>query len=134
MKSKKYTHGKYNFTSYWKAVGEGWEVGFFYGRDPIFVGNFIHQSEATQWFKIMNREITSFSKKYPVGTKFPFAWYCNFIKNDLYKCYYGYLDRVFARYNRDFKKNVYSFQKKYSKMTKNWDRHECEPFFKKKAA
>ena len=133
MKTTKYTHGKYNFSTYSKAVGNGWEVGFCYGKEVIFVGNFIHQSEAAQWFRIMGREIKNFNKKYTVGTKFPFAWYCNFIKNHLYKCYYGYLERCFARYNRNYRKAVNTYQTQYRTLTKRWDRDECIPFFKKAA-
>lgn len=131
MKTTKYYADKYCFTSYWKSVGNGWEVGFYYGKDVIFVGNFIHQSEATQWWRIMNREIKNFSRKYTVGTKFPFSWYCNFIKNHLYKCYYGYLERCFVRYNRNYKKAVNSYTSQYKTLTKKWDRRECVPFFKK---
>lgn len=133
MKSIKYQHGKYNFTSYWKNAGNGWEVGFTYGKEVIFVGNFIHQSEATQWYRIMNREIKNFSKKYTVGSKFPFAWYCNFITNHLYKCYYGYLERCFSKYNRDYRRAVTTDLGKYRTLSKRWTNNECLPFFKKVA-
>lgn len=120
MKTKNYSNGKYHFRSYYKTAGEGYEAGFYYGTTPVFVGNFIHSKEATQWYRIMNREISNFSKKYTVGATFPINWYLHFAKNHLYKCYYGYLDRIFARYNRDFATAFKRDEKKYYKMKKTW--------------
>ncbi len=128
MKTKHYSNGKYHFRTYNKTVGEGYEVGFYHGTTPIFVGNFLHTKEANQWFRIMNREIKYFSKKYPVGTKFPVSWYTHFAKNHLYKCYYGFLDRVFARYNREFTFALKRDEKKYHRMKKTWN--ERRQFFK----
>ncbi len=128
MKTKQYRSGKYTFRSYLKNVGEGFEVGFYFGHDPIFVGNFIHSKEANQWFGIMNRQIRQFSKKYTVGPKFPISWFTNFCKNHLYKCYYTYIDRLLARHNRTFETKFRKDVRKYNRMKRNWS--ERRPFFK----
>jgi hypothetical protein len=120
MKSKNYRNGKFHFHSTFKQVGEGWEVSFWQGKNSIFVGNFIHAKEATQWWSIMNREITQFSRKYAVGQKFPMSWYMHFAKNHLYNCYYGYLDRIFARYHRDYASALKKDVRKYQQLKKNW--------------
>lgn len=121
MKSKHYSNGKYQFRSYLKPVGKGWEVGFWQGSTPIFVGNFIHTKEANQWYGIMSRQIRQFSKKYTVGERFPLNWYLHFTSNHLYSCYYGFLDRLFARYNREFRTACKRDVKRYNRMKKNWD-------------
>src|SRR5271156_4013100 len=103
-KSKTYRYGKTVCKSYSKAVGHGWEVGFYFDGKPLFVGNFIHAKEANDWFRLMNRELIKFSRKYTTGYKFPVTWFSNFLKNHLYTQYYGWLDKVFVGYNRNFKK------------------------------
>lgn len=120
MKTKYYRNGKYSFHSYMKEAGVGWEVGFCYGHDVIFVGNFIHTKEAVQWYSLMNREIRKFSKKFTVGPKFPVSWYIHFAKNHLYKSYYGYLDRAFAQYQREYTSALKKDVRRYNKLKKNW--------------
>lgn len=128
MKTKYYSNGQYKFRAYMKPVGEGYEVGFYSGKTPVFVGNFIHSKEATQWYAIMNRQIRQFSKRYTVGPKFPVNWYMHFAKNHLYKCYYGYLDRLFARYNREYDTAYKRDVRRYNRMKKNWSYRK--PLFK----
>jgi hypothetical protein len=130
-KTHKYKSGKYQFKSYCKSVGNGFEVGFVCGSDVIFVGNFIHSLEATRWYRLMNREIKEFNRTFPVGSRFPFAWYCNFLKNTLYSCYYRYLERMFTKYNREFARAWKRDCRRYSLLKQNWE--EKTPFFRKAA-
>ena len=103
MKSKSFRYGKYSFKSYLKSVGNGFEVGFyFFDSKPIFIGNFISQKEATQWYSLQNTAVRSFLKKYHLETNLNTTWYKHFMRNDLYKNYYSWLDGVFSKHNRDF--------------------------------
>jgi hypothetical protein len=51
----------------------------------------------------------------------PFNWYCNFLSNHLYKCYYTWLDKMFMKYEVNFKKAYSKDYKKYMKMKKHSD-------------
>jgi hypothetical protein len=64
MKTKIYKLGSKSYKAYFKPVGKGFEVGFVQGSKPVFVGNFIKNSEAMAWYQIMNREVSRFSKKF----------------------------------------------------------------------
>lgn len=117
-KGKTYKYGPYTFKSYCKPVGHGWEVGFTFQNRNYFVGNFIHKAEATQWWALFNKEIVSFSKKYNFAKEMPFNWYCNFLSNHLYTCYYNWLDKVFNKHESNFKKAYGKDFKKYMKLKK----------------
>jgi len=96
----------------------------------LFVGNFIHAKEANDWFRLMNRELIKFSRKFTTGYKFPVTWFSNFLKNHLYTVYYGWLDKVFVAYNRDFKK-AYTRDFKKFQATKHRHHHAVKkPFLK----
>lgn len=128
--TKKYFGPKnLNCWSYYSPEGEGWEVGFYFQGKPIFVGNFIHKKEATQWYGMMNAEITKFSKRYTFGPKFPVAFFKKFIGNHLYSCYYAHLDKIFTKYKSHFKKAVTSDIRKYSSLKKSWPQSEPTPFY-----
>lgn len=120
-KYKSYKCGPHSFKSYCKPVGKGYEVGFNYHGRNYFVGNFIHKAEATKWWATFNKEIQSFSKKFWVSNEMPFNWYCNFLSNHLYKCYYTWLDKMFMKYEVNFKKAYSKDYKKYMKMKKHSD-------------
>jgi hypothetical protein len=130
MKSKTYRYGKYSCKTYYKTVGNGFETGFVFGGKPVFVGNFIHANEAQRWFGIMNHEIRRFGRKYTVGHAFPAPWFMHFMKNHLYKFYYAYLDKLFARYNRDFHRAFTKDFKKYKQMKHRYWTHQKTPFLK----
>jgi hypothetical protein len=117
-KFKTYKYGPYTFKSYCKPVGKGFEVGFTYHGRNYFVGNFIHKAEATKWWSQFNKEITTFSKKFSVSDEMPFQWYCNFLSNHLYKCYYSWLDKAFTKYETVFKKAYSKDYKRYVKFAK----------------
>ena len=50
--------------------------------------------------------------------------------NHLYKTYYGYLDKQFSKYERDFNRAVLSGKKQYTqlKKSKKWKKTEAFPF------
>jgi hypothetical protein len=116
-----------------KPAGHGWEVGFEHHGAPLFVGNFVYQPEATAWFKIMKKEISKFSKRYPVGKTFPVRWYQKFISDYLYKCYYYYLDRVFAKHTRTFTTKFNKEFGTYRKLSRKWTPTEKHPALKRAA-
>jgi len=120
MKTKSYKHGKVNYKAYLKTVGRGYEVGFVSGTKPLFVGNFLHLKEAQAWYTLMNSEITKFSKKYWVTDKSPKTFYHKFITNNLYKCYYSWLDKHFSKYTREFKREFEKDVKKYRQLKRDW--------------
>ena len=127
-KTKTYKYGPYTFKSYCKPVGHGYEVGMTHHGRSYFVGNFIHKAEAVKWWSTFNKEISAFSKKFWVSNEMPFNWYCNFLSNHLYKCYYTWLDKMFLKYETNFKKAYSKDYKKYMKMKKHSDPTEKYPF------
>ncbi len=130
MKLKNYKYGTYTCKTYYKKVGQGYEVGFCYGDKTIFVGNFLYSKEAGDWYTTMNQYITKFAKTYTVGYKYPFAEFCGFIKSYLYKEYYSYLDKLFTDYNRYYKKEYIQFNNNYKKSRKNYSTSERKPYLK----
>lgn len=130
MKTKNFKNGTSTYKSYLKKVGNGYEVGFFSHGKPLFVGNFIHSTEANQWFAQMKRDITKFSKKYKVGKTFPKSWYNNFLKSYLYKNYYSFLNKQFTKYNRTFNSAFKKDSTKYKKISKKWTSKEKHPALK----
>jgi hypothetical protein len=120
MKTKTYRYGKAAFKAYHRNVGQGFEVGLYFNRKPIFVGNFIHKKEALRWWGQMNREIKSFTKKYWITTNTNFDWYKKFFSNHLYKSYYTHLDKAFTKYTTTFQKAVTRDVKKYNQLKKNF--------------
>ena len=119
-RSKNYKTGKTTCKAYLKPVGMGWEVGFTFDSRPIFVGNFIHPTEASAWYALMNREIRGFSRRYKVGPKFPKPWYGQFLRTHLYSTYYRFLDRMFSKYQRNYRTDFNQNVRKYEKMSKGW--------------
>lgn len=115
MKTRNYRNGTFTARSYLKSAGNGWEVGFVYGGKPIFLGNFVHQSEANAWWGLMNREIRAFSRRFKVTRSFPKATYGRFLCNHLYSRYYNYLDRLFTKhtsyYGRAVRKETRAFRR-----------------------
>jgi hypothetical protein len=130
MKTKNFRNGKYACKSYLKPAGRGYEVGFTLGGAPLFVGNFIHSSEANQWYSRMNQEIKSFSKKHPVGKTYPKTWFSHFLKSHLYKNYYSFLDKTFTRHEKSFTREFKKNQRKYKKLKSKWQPKERTPALK----
>lgn len=132
MKKVSYRFGDHKCHAYMKEAGNGYEVGFYFGNQCVFVGNFIHRAEATKWWAKMNQEFGFFTKRYGVGEPASMTWYAKFWSHHVYKCYYGYLDQEFAKYQRSFDKACRNDLKKYSSYKKN--RHYGESFTLRKAA
>jgi len=120
MKTKSYSYGDWSWKTYLKKVGSGWETGFLFDGKPIFVGNFIYPQEASRWYALMNREISSFAKTYKVGSNFPAAWFKSFFSNHLYRFYYAYLDKLFAKYNRSYQAAVSRDVRRYKQFAKKF--------------
>lgn len=129
MKNKVYKYGPHTCKAYIKAAGKGYEVGFHFGKTPIFVGNFIHKTEANKWWTLMNKEIRTFTKRFGLTAKAPVTFYRKFLSNHLYKAYYGWLDKQFNKYERNYNKAVASHTKQYSKLKKqkNWKKADSFP-------
>jgi hypothetical protein len=134
MKTKSYKYGKFTLKTYHKEVGHGYEVGLHFDKKSIFVGNFIHRTEANHWWSYMNKELRTFAKRYWVSPKAPKSWYTNFIKAHLYKKYYAYLDKVFSKYNRQYNTEFNKEQRRYRQLKKQWKPSEKADFHAKKAA
>ncbi len=130
MKTKVYRNKGVTGRATLKPCGNGFECAFTLNGNPVFVGNFIHAKEANLWWSLLNREIRMFSRKYSVGRTFPMSWYKHFISNHLYKTYYGFLDRLFTRYNRNFERAVTKDVRKYQRIRKQWHAKDRTPFLK----
>lgn len=118
-RSRQFKCGRNTFKTYFKPAGKGYEIGFTYGGRNFFTSNFINKTEATKWWGFFNKEITSFCKKHWLSNNMPFNWYCNFMTNHLYKCYYTFLDKVFF-------KNETTFKKAYSKQYKQFLKYRAQ--------
>lgn len=117
-KFKTYKCGPYTFKSYCKPVGHGWEIGYTYKGRNYFTSNFVNKTEAVTWWKKFNSEIVSFCKKFYMSNKMPFTWYCNFMANHMYKTYYTWLDQVFAKNGKTFKRAYTKDARKYATLKK----------------
>ena len=124
MKNSYYKFGSYKCHAYTKTVGQGWEVGFYFGNHCVFVGNFIHYKEAAAWWTLMNKELRTFTKRYGVGGDASLTWYTKFFSHHLYKAYYAFLDHEFAKYHRDYDKACKQDVKKYSSYKKKGHQYE----------
>ena len=118
MTQRHYKYGKYSCKAYKKPAGKGFEVGFTLGANEIFVGNFIHATEANAWWTKMNKEMHTFSRKYAAAPNAPMAWTTKFMSNYLYKSYYSFLDTCFTKYQRGFTQAVRKDERRYSAFKK----------------
>lgn len=136
MKKKVYKYGPHTFKAYLKPAGKGWEVGFTFGKTPIFVGNFIHKAEANKWWTLMNKEVRTFTGRYGLTPKAPISFYKKFLSNHLYKAYYAWLDKQFNKYEKNFLRAVNTNKKHYTKLKKthNWKKADSFSMKMKSAA
>lgn len=118
MKNKTYRHGKASFRAYCKPAGSGYEVGLINGGKALHIGNFINSADANKWYAQMNKEIVAFGKKYKVTTKFPLAWYKNFLGHTLNKKYFTFCDKIVNKHQKKFKTAVNKDVKKYKSLKK----------------
>jgi len=130
MKKKTFGPKSLRCSSYFTTAGEGWEVGFLLQGKTVFIGNFVHQKEATRWFAMLNREVTSFAKKYPVGPKFPVTFWRSFLGNHLYTSYYTFLDRLMAKHTAEYRRATLRDRKRFNKISKTFHSGPTFPFYK----
>lgn len=124
MTTRTYKYGKYSCKAYKKPCGKGWEVGFHYAGQEIFVGNFIHAREANAWWTKMNMEVRRFCKRYALPTNASTTFFCRFWSNYMYKCYYTFLDRQFTKYNSGYAHAVRKDERRFAKMRKHYGHYE----------
>ena len=120
MKTKGYKNGSTSARAYLKTVGHGYECGFVYGGETLFVGNFIHSGEANRWFSLMKREITKFGKRFRVGKRFPKAWFKKFISHHLYTNYYTFVNRAVGKHTRTHTTQFNKQRRTWKRLNKNW--------------
>lgn len=119
-KNKHYKFGHMGFKTYYRPAGHGYEIGMTYEGKNIFVGNFVHKTEANYWWKQMNHDMKSFLHSYEYYPTASSTWYCKFVGNYMYKNYYAWLDKAFNKYTREFKKASASDYKNYKKYEKTY--------------
>ncbi len=124
MKSRTFNYAGKKLKAYYKTAGKGYEVGVCHGTKTLFVGNFIHANEATNWYNLMGKEIHRFSRKFQGWNAEPTRFHWKFVSNTLYKHYYDFLNRCFGQhtknFHREFNKNVKTFQR----MKREWSPRE----------
>lgn len=130
MKTKIYKFGAKKYKAYMKPAGKGYEVGFMAGSKSLFVGNFIHNTEAQAWYKIMNTEFYKFSKKYGYSgeMKSAYPFFHKFVSNSLYKHYYDYLDKCFGKYTKSFHREYERDVQTYNRLKRNWGTKVHAPY------
>jgi len=122
-KTKNFRSGSLTARCYMKPAGNGHEVGFVFGGKTIFVGNFIHNAEASKWWATMNREVRTFANRHKVTTKFPKNNYGKFLGAYLYNCYYRFANAAVSKHTRFYGKVV----NKNTRSFKTWTRRANGP-------
>jgi len=112
--TKTFTWGDFTFKGYFTKAGNGYEIGYKFNNKPYFVSNFIDKDEATRWWTMSQKYMTTFCKSeyFPNMNK---AFFGSFMGNYLYTNYYGYLRGVMAKNYTSFNKN---YKKDYARFTK----------------
>lgn len=122
MKTKVFKCGPKKYKAYLKPAGKGYEVGFMCGTKSLFVGNFVNNGEAQEWYKKMNHEFAQFSRKFwhnPMANS-AVTFYHKFITHNLYKHYYDYLDKCFGKYTKTYHEEYSRDVRTYNRLKKNW--------------
>jgi hypothetical protein len=122
MIKKTYEFGDLTFKPYFKAVGHGFEVGVICRNKTVFVGNFVHQHEARQWWTMMHKHLHSFIRQHDFVPTASATWYCKYLGSYLSTPYYAWLDKTFAKYNHTFSKEMSKGWKQYKTFEKQYHR------------
>jgi len=117
MAKTQYKFGALHFKPYFKACGNGWEVGVTCAGKNVFMGNFVHQFEAREWWKVMHKHLDTFCKTHDYVPTASNTWYFKFLGAYLYKPYYSWLDKTFAKHTK-------TYTKEYSKGVKQYKNYE----------
>jgi len=112
--TKSFTWGDYTFKGYFTKAGNGYEIGYKFNNKTYFVSNFIDRAEATKWWAMSQKWMTTFCKTeyFPNMNK---AFFGTFMGNYLYTEYYNFLRGVIAKNYTDFSKN---YKKDFAKFNK----------------
>ncbi len=130
---KKYKFGRYSCYSYMKPAGNGYEVGFYFGKKPVFVGNFIHKAEAKDYYTHLNKEWKNFATRYWAGPDTSLTWYTKFFTNHIYNHYYKHLDKKFTSYERSYATKKRKYETEYKRKAKSWDKADRYKVYHKAA-
>ncbi|MGE3681600.1 MAG: hypothetical protein AB7G93_07710 [Bdellovibrionales bacterium] len=133
MTTTTYKYGKYTCKAYKKSAGKGWEVGILWGNSQIFVGNFIHAKEANAWWTMMNAEIRKFSKRYALPKTASATFFTKFMTNYIYRSYYTFLDRQFAKYTKGYTQTCRRMERTFTGLKKRWPANATRTTFRKAA-
>ena len=112
--TKTFHCGDFNFKGYFIKAGAGWEIGYKFNNKNYFVSNFIDHAEATKWWSLSQKAVTTFCKTeyYPNMNK---AFFGNFMGNFLYTHYYNFLRGVITKHyhvsHKSYKKDFAQYKK-----------------------
>ncbi|MCB0417611.1 MAG: hypothetical protein H6617_12005 [Bdellovibrionaceae bacterium] len=120
MKTKNYRNGKTTCRSYLKPAGNGYEVGFFYGNTQVFCGNFVHGTEANQFFTQMKREVSRFGKRFKVGKNYPTGWFKKFLGAHLHRSYYNFVNKQIRKHATSANRNYGQTLRTYKRLNRRW--------------
>jgi hypothetical protein len=103
--TKTFYCGNFTFKGYFIKAGTGWEIGYKFNNKNYFVSNFVSQAEATKWWTMSQKYMTTFCKT----EYFPnmnVAFFGTFMGNYLYTQYYSFLKGVISK-NYSYSSKVY---------------------------
>ena len=112
--TKNFTWGDHTFKGYFIKAGTGFEIGYKFNNKNYFVSNFIDRSEASKWWMMSQKHMTTFCKNdfsSEMNTTFLTSFFASYMKNH----YYNFLKTVIAK-NHDF--SMKSYKKDFARYSK----------------
>ncbi len=112
--TKTFYCGDITFKGYFVKAGNGWEIGYKFNNKNYFVSNFIDQTEATKWWALSQKWVSTFCKTeyYPNLNK---AFFGSFMGNYMYTQYYNFLKGIISKNyqfsNKSYKKDFAQYKK-----------------------